>query len=152
MKKNLILIGGAVVLLGTGVFLFLKNKKKSTTSTENLPDAIASINSSSSSVTTNNVDIKNKEDLVKTVQVLEEAKNIASTIQNKRNEITDFQNKINSIPPKTSTTSIFSSSFNSQKSYYEGRIMNLNKEITNLMNNLKELGYTELNGSPIKIG
>lgn len=129
MKKNIILIGGAVALLGVGAYLFIKNKKKT------------NISSSSSSSTLNTpTEIANSEQLVEEVKIKEDIKNLATSIKAKREAISVLQNQLKSIG-KLGMRVIISR-----------KISDIQNPLNSDLAKLKELGYTELNGSAVKIG
>lgn len=129
MKKNIILIGGAVALLGVGAYLFIKNKKKT------------NISSSSSSSTLNKpTEIANSEQLVEEVKIKEDIKNLATSIKAKREAISVLQNQLKSIG-KLGMRVIISR-----------KISDIQNPLNSDLAKLKELGYTELNGSAVKIG
>lgn len=136
MKKNIILIGGAVALLGVGAYLFIKNKKKT-----NLGTGVSFGEKPLSSSTLNKpTEIANSEQLVEEVKIKEDIKNLATSIKAKREAISVLQNQLKSIG-KLGMRVIISR-----------KISDIQNPLNSDLAKLKELGYTELNGSAVKIG
>lgn len=135
MNKNAILIGGAVVLLGAGAYLFVKNKKKTNLGTGvSFGEKVISPSGISSS------SITNTEELAEAIKIKQDIKDLASSIKVKKDNILNLENQLKS-----------GMSFGRR-----ARIMKEIKELQNLLNSqsakLKELGYAELNGNAVKIG
>jgi len=131
MNKNLILIGGAVALLGAGAFMYFKNKKKS--------DG-ASSSSSSSSSTSPLSEIDKTEVLSESEKVKQDIKDLAVSIKLNRDATIPLINEAKRIG------SPFKRALKMKK------IAEINGIIYSDSAKLKELGYTELNGSAVKIG
>jgi len=131
MNKNLILIGGAVALLGAGAFMYFKNKKKS--------DG-ASSSSSSSSSSSPLSEIDKTEVLLEPEKVKQDIKDLAVSIKLDRDAILSLKSQLKSTG-------------NLGRRVLIGRnILNAQNNINSNSAKLKELGYTELNGSAVKIG
>jgi uncharacterized protein HemX len=131
MKKNIILIGGAVALLGAGAFIYFKNKNK--------PNGARD-----SSKTLAMSELAKAEESAESVKIKQDIKDLASTIKAKRDGIATLQSQMKP---------------NSAFLPYRVLNMTISNNITNIQNTinsdiakLKELGYTELNGSAVKIG
>jgi len=127
MNKNIIFIGGAVALLGAGAFLYFKNKKKS-------GGAI------SSSSTTPLSEIAKTEVLSESEKVKQDIKDLAVSIKLNRDATIPLINEAKRIG------SPFKRALKMKK------IAEINGMIYIDSAKLKELGYTELNGSAVKIG
>jgi len=130
MNKNLILIGGAVALLGAGAFMYFKNKKKS--------DG-ASSSSSSSPLS----EIDKTEVLSEPEKVKQDIKDLAVSIKLDRDAVLSLKSQL-----KAPTQLIF----RAKNIIIEKKIANVQNKINSDLAKLKELGYTELNGSAVKIG
>jgi LPXTG-motif cell wall-anchored protein len=129
MNKNVILIGGAVALLGAGAFLYFKNKKK--------PN-----DASTSSKTLAMSEIANAEQSVEAVKIKQDIKDLATSIKAKRESILVLNSQIK---PKIGL-------FTSLNATIRNQILQIQNTINSDIAKLKELGYTELNGSAVKIG
>jgi uncharacterized protein HemX len=129
MKKNIIFIGGAVVLLGAGAFIYFKNKNK--------PNGARD-----SSKTLAMSELAKAEESAESVKIKQDIKDLASTIKAKRDGIATLQSQ------KKPNLVVFST--------LNAKLRNNINELQNSINSdiakLKELGYTELNGSAVKIG
>ena len=130
MNKNLILIGGAVALLGAGAFMYFKNKKKS--------DG-ASSSSSSSPLS----EIDKTEVLSEPEKVKQDIKDLAVSIKLNRDAVLSFKSQLR--PPSRIINIV-------KNKPIEKSIENTQNKINSDSAKLKELGYTELNGSAVKIG
>jgi LPXTG-motif cell wall-anchored protein len=131
MNKNLILIGGAVALLGAGAFMYFKNKKKS--------DG-ASSSSSSSSSTSPLSEIAKTEQLEEATQIKQNIKDLAVSIKLNRDATIALKNEIKRIPSPFKRQDKLRKLAEIQGMIYTDSVK------------LKELGYTELNGIAVKIG
>jgi len=127
MNKNIIFIGGAVALLGAGAFLYFKNKKKSG----------GAISSSSTSPLS---EIAKTEVLSESEKVKQDIKDLAVSIKLNRDATIPLINEAKRIG------SPFKRALKMKK------IAEINGMIYIDSAKLKELGYTELNGSAVKIG
>ena len=138
MKNSILYIVGAVLLLGGGAFLFLKNKKTK--------DASKLLDLKNATV---GVAIKEQEE-VKTAQ---DVKNLA--------EATDLAKQIDAINKKIDSWTSqknnpvqhygFGQSAYTKSAMYQQQINNENKKRVPLLEKLKDLGYTESYGLPVKI-
>jgi LPXTG-motif cell wall-anchored protein len=131
MNKNLILIGGAVALLGAGAFMYFKNKKKS--------DG-ASSSSNSSSSTSPLSEISKTEQLEEATQIKQNIKDLAVSIKLNRDATIPLINEAKRI----------GSPF--KRAEKMRKIAEIQGMIYTDSAKLKELGYTELNGIAVKIG
>jgi LPXTG-motif cell wall-anchored protein len=130
MNKNLILIGGAVALLGAGAFMYFKNKKKSD-------------GASSSSSTSPLSEIDKTEVLSESEKGKQDITELAVSIKLDRDAILSLKSQLKPnyrIIDRVKNNSI------------EKKIANVQNKINSDSAKLKELGYTELNGSAVKIG
>ena len=127
MNKNIIFIGGAVALLGAGAFLYFKNKKKS---------GVASSSSSTLPLS----EIAKTEESAEAIKIKQDIKDLATLIKEKRDRISVLQNQLKSIG-KLGMRVIISR-----------KISDIQNPLNSDLAKLKELGYTELNGSAVKIG
>jgi len=130
MNKNLILIGGAVALLGAGAFMYFKNKKKSD-------------GASSSSSTSPLSEIDKTEVLSESEKVKQDIKDLAVSIKLDRDAVLSFKSQLR--PPSRIIDIV-------KNKTIEKKIANVQNKINSDSAKLKELGYTELNGSAVKIG
>jgi LPXTG-motif cell wall-anchored protein len=130
MNKNLILIGGAVALLGAGAFMYFKNKKKSD-------------GASSSSSTSPLSEIDKTEVLSESEKVKQDIKDLAVSIKLDRDAILSLKSQLK--PNYRIVDKI-------KNGLIEKNIANVQNKINSDLAKLKELGYTELNGSAVKIG
>jgi LPXTG-motif cell wall-anchored protein len=130
MNKNVILIGGAVALLGAGAFLYFKNKKK--------PNG-----AKDSSKTLAMSELAKAEESAESVKIKQDIKDLATSIKAKRDAtiVLQSQMKPNNFLPNIAFNSAISNN-----------IINIQNAINVDVAKLKELGYTELNGSAVKIG
>ena len=129
MKKNVIFIGGAVALLGAGAFIYFKNKNK--------PNGARD-----SSKTLAMSELAKAEESAESVKIKQDIKDLASTIKAKRDGIATLQSQ------KKPNVIVFRQ-LNTQLT---NNINELQNSINSDIAKLKELGYTELNGSAVKIG
>ena len=138
MNKNVILIGGAVVLLGAGAYLFIKNKKKTSGTT-----SLTSV--------TPLTQISNAEELAESVKIKQDIKNLATSIKTKKDEIAQLRTRISPTlsAPKFGGLGLAISSRNLA---YQKQISEIQKVIDAELLQMNQLGYTELNGSAVKIG
>jgi LPXTG-motif cell wall-anchored protein len=130
MKNSILYIIGAVALLGGGAFLFLKNKKtKDASKLLDLQNATVGV------ATKEQEGVKKVEDVINLVEVNDLVK-----------KIDDINNKIDNLKKDilNTTNVIF-------KKQYEIQINNENRKLVPLIEKLKDLGYTESYGSPVKI-
>lgn len=130
MNKNVIFIGGAVALLGAGAFMYFKNKNK--------PNGARD-----SSKTLAMSELAKAEESAESVKIKQDIKDLASTIKGKRDGIATLQSQMkpnNFLPYKVLNMKI------------SNNITNIQNTINSDIAKLKELGYTELNGSAVKIG
>jgi LPXTG-motif cell wall-anchored protein len=136
MKNNILYIVGAVALLGGGAFLFLKNKKSKDLS--KLKDLeLDALNKGTSTQT----QTQTPEEVEKYAKKLLDARAIAVKIDNLKTE-----KRNNILKPKMSGT------IGQVKSLViEKRNIAIDKEISQLLSVLADLGYTESNGFPVKI-
>ena len=134
MNKNLILIGGAVALLGAGAFLYFKNKKK--------PNG-ASSSSSSSSSNLPLSEIAKTDQLEEATQIKQNIKDLAVSIKLNRDAVLSLQTQLR---PETRIAYMI------KNKPIRKSIANAQSMIYSDSAKLKELGYTELNGSAVKIG
>ena len=134
MKNNILYIVGAVALLGGGAFLFLKNKKSKDLS--KLKDLeLDALNKGALTQT------QTPEEVEKYAKKLLDARAIAVKIDNLKTE-----KRNNILKPKMSGT------IGQVKSLViEKRNIAIDKEISQLLSVLADLGYTESNGFPVKI-
>jgi LPXTG-motif cell wall-anchored protein len=130
MNKNLILIGGAVALLGAGAFMYFKNKKKSD-------------GASSSSSTSPLSEIDKTEVLSESEKVKQDIKDLAVSIKLDRDAVLSLKSQLK--PNYRIVDKI-------KNGLIEKNIANVQNKINSDLAKLKELGYTELNGSAVKIG
>ena len=130
MNKNLILIGGAVALLGAGAFLYFKNKKKSD-------------GASSSSSTSPLSEIDKTEVLSESEKVKQDIKDLAVSIKLNKDAVLSLKSQLR---PLSRISNII------KNKPIEKSIENAQNMINSDSAKLKELGYTELNGSAVKIG
>ena len=130
MNKNLILIGGAVALLGAGAFMYFKNKKKSD-------------GASSSSSTSPLSEIDKTEVLSESEKVKQDIKDLAVSIKLDRDSVLSLKSQLR---PNNPISNII------KNKIIEKNIANVQNKINSDSAKLKELGYTELNGSAVKIG
>lgn len=146
MNKNVILIGGAVVLLGAGAYMFFKNKKKTTESTS-LTSGATTLTSAGTPLT----QISNAEELAEVVKIKEDIKNLATSIKTKKDEIAQLRTRISPTlsAPKFGGLGLAISSRNLA---YQKQISEIQKVIDAELSQMNQLGYTELNGSAVKIG
>jgi hypothetical protein len=130
MKKNIIFIGGAVALLGAGAFLYFKNKNK--------PNGARD-----SSKTLAMSELAKAEESAESVKIKQDIKDLATSIKTKRDAtiVLQSQMKPNNFLPNRAFNSAISNN-----------IINIQNTINVDVAKLKELGYTELNGSAVKIG
>ena len=130
MNKNVILIGGAVALLGAGAFLYFKNKNKANSLSNESKNLAMS-------------EIANTEQSVEAVKIKQDIKDLATSIKAKRDAtiVLQSQMKPNNFLPNRAFNSAISNN-----------IINIQNTINVDVAKLKELGYTELNGSAVKIG
>lgn len=142
MKKNLIFFIGGVAVLGAGAYFFLRKKKTPTDS------------GASTSVSTTNTQlsgVSSVEQIVDLAKNIEEARNLASSIKLKKDEIAKLQSRssqqINL--PKFGFSSV--NSLSTKNMIYKKQIDDLQKAIDVELSELNKLGFTELNGNPIKI-
>jgi LPXTG-motif cell wall-anchored protein len=126
MNKNVILIGGAVVLLGAGAYVFFKNKKKTNVLSDSKNLAMS--------------ELVNVEQSAEAIKIKQDIKDLASSIKVKKDNILNLENQLKS-----------GMNFGRRV-----RIIKEIKELQNPLNSelakLKELGYAELNGNAVKIG
>jgi LPXTG-motif cell wall-anchored protein len=127
MNKNIIFIGGAIALLGAGAFLYFKNKKKS---------GVASSSSSTLPLS----EIAKTEESAEAIKIKQDIKDLATSIKEKRDRISVLQNQLKSIGSVGRRAIIFR------------KITDIQNPLNSDLAKLKELGYTELNGSAVKIG
>ena len=146
MNKNVILIGGAVVLLGAGAYMFFKNKKKTTESTS-LTSGATTLTSAGTPLT----QISNAEELAEVVKIKEDIKNLATSIKTKKDEIAQLRTRISPTlsAPKFGGLGLAISSRNLA---FQKQISEIQKVIDAELSQMNQLGYTELNGSAVKIG
>lgn len=146
MNKNVILIGGAVVLLGAGAYMFFKNKKKTTESTS-LTSGATTLTSTGTPLT----QISNAEELAEVVKIKEDIKNLATSIKTKKDEIAQLRTRISPTlsAPKFGGLGLAISSRNLA---FQKQISEIQKVIDAELSQMNQLGYTELNGSAVKIG
>ena len=146
MNKNAILIGGAVVLLGAGAYMFFKNKKKTTESTS-LTSGATTLTSAGTPLT----QISNAEELAEVVKIKEDIKNLATSIKTKKDEIAQLRTRISPTlsAPKFGGLGLAISSRNLA---FQKQISEIQKVIDAELSQMNQLGYTELNGSAVKIG
>jgi LPXTG-motif cell wall-anchored protein len=130
MNKNLILIGGAVALLGAGAFIYFKNKKKSD-------------GASSSSSTSPLSEIDKTEVLSESEKVKQDIKDLAVSIKLNKDAVLSLKSQLR---PLSRISNII------KNKPIEKSIENAQNMINSDSAKLKELGYTELNGSAVKIG
>ena len=130
MNKNLILIGGAVALLGAGAFLYFKNKKKPN-------GAIASSSSLPLS------EILKTEVLSDPEKIQKDIKDLAVSIKLNKDAVLSLKSQLR---PLSRISNII------KNKPIEKSIENAQNMINSDSAKLKELGYTELNGSAVKIG
>ena len=130
MKKNIIFIGGAVALLGAGAFIYFKNKNK--------PNGARD-----SSKTLAMSELAKAEESAESVKIKQDIKDLATSIKTKRDAtiVLQSQMKPNNFLPNRAFNSAISNN-----------IINIQNTINVDVAKLKELGYTELNGSAVKIG
>ena len=134
MKNNILYIVGAVALLGGGAFLFLKNKKSKDLS--KLKDLVLDALNKGALTQT-----QTPEEVEKYAKKLLDARAIAVKIDNLKTE-----KRNNILKPKMSGT------IGQVKSLViEKRNIAIDKEISQLLSVLADLGYTESNGFPVKI-
>lgn len=138
MKNSILYIVGAVALLGGGAYLFFKNKKTK--------DASKLLDLQNATV---GVAIKEQEEVkkVEDVKNLVEATDLAKQIDAINGKI-DALNNAKNIP--VSSFGFGQSAF-SRNARYQSLIDNLKKSAVPLVEKLKDLGYTESYGSPVKI-
>lgn len=130
MKKNIIFIGSAVVLLGAGAFLYFKNKKK--------PNG-ASTSSSTSPLS----EIAKTEESAEALKIKQDIKDLASSIKLNKDAVLSLQTQLR---PETHIVNKV------KNSPIKKSIATAENMINSDLAKLKELGYTELNGSAVKIG
>lgn len=146
MKKNLIFFIGGVAVLGAGAYFFLRKKKTPTNS-----GASTSISTTTSTTNTPLSGVSSVEQIVDLAKNIEEARNLASSIKSKKDKISEFENKI-SRTKNTGAVSTFGFSVPQLTiNGYRNQIQQLQSNINSELEKLKELGFTELNGNPIKI-
>lgn len=138
MKNSILYIVGAVALLGGGAYLFFKNKKTK--------DASKLLDLQNATV---GVAIKEQEEVkkVEDVKNLVEATDLAKQIDAINGKI-DALNNAKNIP--VSSFGFGQSAF-SRNARYQSLIDNLKKSAVPLVEKLKDLGYTESYGLPVKI-
>jgi uncharacterized protein HemX len=129
MNKNVILIGGAVALLGAGAFLYFKNKNKANSLSNESKNLAMS-------------EIANTEQSVEAVKIKQDIKDLATSIKAKREGILVLESQMK---PRVAM-------FTSLNANIRGKILEIQNTINSDIAKLKELGYTELNGSAVKIG
>ena len=146
MKKNAVLIGGALALLGVGAYMFFKNKNKTSTGSG------TSTSEATTTSTTNTPlsSVSSVEQIVDLAKNIEEGRNLASSIKSNRDKIAELQNKI-AQTKNTGAISTFGFSIPELTIMgYKNEIQQLQSKLDSETAKLKELGFTELNGSPIK--
>ena len=145
MKNSILYIVGAIALLGGGAFLFLKNKK--TKDAKKL--ALTELQNANIGVSTVGVATKEQEEVkkVEDVKNLVEATDLAKQIDAINGKI-DALNNAKNIP--VSSFGFGQSAF-SRNARYQSLIDNLKKSAVPLVEKLKDLGYTESYGLPVKI-
>lgn len=146
MKKNLIFFIGGVAVLGTGAYLFFRNKKKQP-STSALSTSEATTTSSTNTPLSS---VSSVEQIVGLAKNIEEARSLASSIKSNRDKVAEFENKI-AQTKNTGAVSTFGFSVSDLSIMgYRNQIQQLQSSIDSDKEKLKDLGFTELNGSPIK--
>jgi LPXTG-motif cell wall-anchored protein len=143
MKNSILYIVGALALLGGGAFLFLKNKKNK--DKEKL--ALAELQTVTAGAETKaQEEVKKVED----VKNLVEATDLAVQIDKLNKSIDNvLSQKTNSLA--SAQRSGFLANIPSTQRMYELQIGGLKKKIVPLVEKLKDLGYTESYGLPVKI-
>jgi septal ring factor EnvC (AmiA/AmiB activator) len=127
MKKNIIFIGGAIALLGAGAFLYFKNKKKSVVASSSLSTLPLS-------------EIAKTEESAEAIKIKQDIKDLATSIKEKRDRISILQNQLKSFGNV------------GRRAIIGRKIADIQNPLNSELAKLKELGYTELNGSAVKIG
>lgn len=147
MNKKVILIGGAVALLGAGAYLFIKNKKKT-----NLGTGVSfGEKSLPASALAQQKEIANLEQSEEALKIKQDIKNLATSIKTKKDEIAQLRTRISPTlsAPKFGGLGLAISSRNLA---YQKQISEIQKVIDAELSQMNQLGYTELNGSAVKIG
>lgn len=138
MRNSILYIVGAVVLLGGGAFLFLKNKKSKDVS------KLAELENATTDVVKEQAQVKAEE--IKTAQDvknLAEATSIAKQIYNLKQAIDNakYNNSNSNLSDWTASIT---------KARNEAIIKSSTKSIPTLIQKLSDLGYTESYGVAIK--
>jgi LPXTG-motif cell wall-anchored protein len=138
MKNGILYIVGAVVLLGGGAFLFLKNKKNKDTSKLADLEELTVVEQ-----------VKAKEEVkkVEDVKNLVEATDLAKQIDALNKKIDSWTSQKNNPVQHYG----FGQNAFSRNAMYQQQINNENKKRVPLIEKLKDLGYTESYGLPVKI-
>jgi|LakMenE01Jun11ns_1017448.scaffolds.fasta_scaffold9644099_2 LPXTG-motif cell wall-anchored protein len=143
MKNGILYIVGAVALLGGGAFLFLKNKKNK--DKEKL--ALAELQTVTAGAETKvQEEVKKVEDVKNLVEATDLAKQIDKLNKSIDNVLSQKTNSLAS-----AQRSGFLANIPSTQRMYELQIVGLKKKIVPLVEKLKDLGYTESYGLPVKI-
>jgi LPXTG-motif cell wall-anchored protein len=140
MKNSILYIVGALALLGGGAFLFLKNKKNK--DKEKL--ALAELQTVTAGAETKvQEEVKKVED----VKNLVEATDLAKQIEAINKKIDSWTSQKNNPVQHYG----FGQTAFSKNAMYQQQINNENKKRVPLIEKLKDLGYTESYGLPVKI-
>jgi hypothetical protein len=146
MNNKAILIGGVLTLLGVGAYIFVKNKKKTNLGTgASFGEKVISPSGTSLS------SISNAEELAETEKIKQDIKNLATSIKTKKDGIAQLRSRINnplSMPKFGNLGAVISS----RNLAYQKQISEIQKDIDAELSQMNQLGYTELNGSAVKIG
>jgi LPXTG-motif cell wall-anchored protein len=156
MKNNTLYIVGAVVLLGGGAFLFLKNKnnkdkdKLALAESEKLGGSKpASSNTPKTDPLTGSPIPRIKDD----TKNIEEATKLASQIFLVKNK--KLQYTIMPLKEFSKTDEGYNGAFETDRlmleKYKADTIQSMQNELNNLSNQISKLGYMEVNGSIVKI-
>jgi len=146
MKNSILYIVGAVVLLGGGAFLFLRNKKsKDISKLKDIALETANIGVPTTGDAKTDVKAKDENKTAQDVKNLAEATSVAKQIYIAKQQI-DEANKYNNVPGRS-----YSTQSNFEKIRNEQLIFNNSTQvIPTLIKQLEDLGYTESYGIAIK--
>jgi LPXTG-motif cell wall-anchored protein len=156
MKNSVLYIVGAVVLLGGGAFLFIKNKKSKDLSKSKdlaLDKLDVNIPASTNTPKTNPITGLPIAQIKDDTKNIEEATKLASQIYLVKNK--KIQYTLMPLSEFSKTEEGFYGRFETNRllleKYKSDTIQSMQNELNNLTNQISKLGYMEVNGSIAKI-
>jgi uncharacterized protein YycO len=146
MKNKAILIGGVLAILVAGAYMFVKKKKKTNLGTgASFGEKVISPSGTSLS------SISNAEELAQAEKIKQDIKNLATSIKTKKDEIARLRTRISPILSANKFGGL-GLAISSRNLAYQKQISEIQKDIDAELSQMNQLGYTELNGSAVKIG